>query len=163
MRRTHDLYFTNTKAVKDLTERVKIEGQILEPCNGGGNITTALINILNIHPFTNDILNGLDATKNELWEKYNNVNWIITNPPFTVAYKILEQAVGRYYKVAFLLRLSFLEPTYERQELLVRHPPDKLIVLPRYSFTEDGKTDSVTCAWMIWNYKDDKAIEIVKK
>jgi hypothetical protein len=49
-----------------------------------------------------------------------------------------------------LLRLSFLEPTFERQDLLIDNPPDAMIVLPRYSFTGDGKSDSVTCAWMVW-------------
>jgi hypothetical protein len=59
-----------------------------------------------------------------------------------------------------LLRLSFLEPTRERGPWLAANPPDLVIVLPRISFTGDGKTDSVTCAWMIWD-KDIKDRGIV--
>jgi hypothetical protein len=49
-----------------------------------------------------------------------------------------------------LLRLSYLEPTEDRGAWLNSHPPTDLIVLPRISFTGNGKTDSVTCAWIVW-------------
>ncbi len=52
--------------------------------------------------------------------------------------------------VAFLLRLSYLEPCWDRADWLVQHPVSKLIVLPRISFTGDHKTDSVTCGWFVW-------------
>jgi len=55
--------------------------------------------------------------------------------------------------VAMLLRLSFLEPTAKvnpRGPWLAECPPSRLIVLPRCSYTGDGRTDSVTTAWMIW-------------
>ena len=38
----------------------------------------------------------------------------------------------------------------DRGAWLNEHPPTTLIVLPRISFTGNGKTDSVTCAWMVW-------------
>lgn len=96
---------------------------------------------------------------------------VVMNPPFKYAMPFVQyaiQAYGRtitydeghkkvtvYGSVAALLRLSFLEPTRERGPWLTKNPPDLVIVLPRISFTGDGKTDSVTCAWMIW----DKTIE----
>lgn len=49
-----------------------------------------------------------------------------------------------------LLRVSFLEPCNDRAEFLAAHPP-RLFVLPRISFTGDGKTDNVTCAWYVWD------------
>ena len=45
-----------------------------------------------------------------------------------------------------LLRLSFGEPTIDRQEL---PPCTELHILPRYRFRGKG-TDSVTCAWHVW-------------
>ena len=53
--------------------------------------------------------------------------------------------------VAFLLRLSFVEPTNERGDWLEKNPPTGRITLPRYSFTGDGRSDSVTAEWMIWH------------
>lgn len=62
--------------------------------------------------------------------------------------------------VAMLLRLSYLEPTKDRGHWLNDHPPTQMIVLPRISFTGDGKTDSVTCAWMIWHKQGKGTITI---
>ena len=75
---------------------------------------------------------------------------VITNPPFSDAFEILVNAHKQGLDVAFLLRMSFLEPTVERGEWLAANPPDLVIVCPRESFTGDGQTDSVTCAWMVW-------------
>ena len=33
---------------------------------------------------------------------------------------------------------------------LASHPPSQLIVLPRYSYTQDGKSDNCTTAWFVW-------------
>jgi hypothetical protein len=53
--------------------------------------------------------------------------------------------------------MSYLEPVENRGVWLNEHPPTTLIVLPRISFTGDGKTDNVTCAWMVWR-KDPTAL-----
>ena len=102
-----------------------------------------------------------------MWKAFEeqwNFNWVVSNPPFNQAFEILQRAFETEANIAFLLRLSFLEPTFQRQEFLAKHPPTKLIVLPRFSFTADGKTDSVTCAWMIWERnKPATSITIVTK
>jgi len=85
------------------------------------------------------------------------IDWVVTNPPFSDAAAILpiafEQArVG----VAFLLRLTFLEPCPNRGEWLrlnARHMTHLIVFgQPRPSFTGAG-TDSATVAWMVWNKK----------
>src|SRR6266545_2965238 len=160
MRRDLDFYPTVKRLIDALLEHVKIEGVIFEPCNGQGHISKYLNN-----PITNDIVGGFDATKYLWWDKMNpKPDWTVTNPPFSSAYRIVVNAVN-YSTVgaAVLLRLSFLEPTRERERFLNRQPPNKLIVLPRYSFTEDGKTDSVTCAWMIWDKSDEYYIKISRR
>lgn len=92
-----------------------------------------------------------DAAYGPSWRQWAP-KWVVTNPPFVKARDIFEHAHANATDgVALLLRLSFLEPTDDRGELLWRLPPDELIVLPRISFTGDGNTDSVTCAWMIWH------------
>ncbi len=57
---------------------------------------------------------------------------------------------------------SVLEPCEGRGAWLAAHPPQALIVLPRMSFTGEGKTDSVTCAWVVWAREaEGQWIEIV--
>jgi hypothetical protein len=68
---------------------------------------------------------------------------------------ILENAYrAAHVGVAFLLRLSFLEPTNGRAAWLQAHEAELSHLLifgsPRPSFTDDGRTDSATVAWMVW-------------
>ena len=138
---------------------------IFEPCVGEGAISGY---------FANTITNDADANRNADWHMDATCSrvWkharmraslqqlslhVVTNPPFNQAADILRQALKECpgVMIAMLLRLSFLEPTKARRDLLERHPPSSIIVLPRYSFrlNDKGKraTDSVTCAWMVWN------------
>ena len=55
--------------------------------------------------------------------------------------------------IILMLRLSFLEPCHNRYAFLEKHPPTALYAVPRLSFTGDGKTDSVACAWFLWDKK----------
>ena len=173
MRRSNDFYETNKLAVTELLKYLPLKlGNVLEPTAGRNAITLPLIASSRCTSVrTNDISHSynhpchLDMTQDLSWETiykiYCPFDWIITNPPFSVAYNILTRAVDLAQQgVAFLLRLSFLEPTIEREEFLCEHPPSQLIILPRYSFTGDGKTDSVTCAWMIWEKNQTGSIRV---
>lgn len=85
------------------------------------------------------------------WTAFPPVDWVVTNPPFAAAMPILQYAVAHArVGVALYLRLSFLEPTRACGPWLEAHPPTRVLVLPRHSFSGDGKTDSVTGAWMVW-------------
>ncbi len=103
-----------------------------------------------------------DATDASAWP-WRVWPWVITNPPFNQAFDILKVSLEAGNCVAFLLRLSFLEPTFERGMFLAENPPNKILVLPRISFTGDGKTDSVTCAWLIWDQSDESWVRVVPK
>lgn len=107
------------------------------------------------------------------------IDWMVTNPPFNVAFDILRHA--RYHRplmnVALLVRRSFLEPTEERGYWLARNPPQRAIVLPRYSFTSrrenvpdllgerevviPGGSDNMTCEWLIWTAETEPRVPIV--
>lgn len=165
MRRENDFYPTPEFATRELLKRVKIGGNVLECCCGDGAISRVLPEgELPSTIFRNDIDVTLpadfheDVSFEEAWHqigKKTGFDWIVTNPPFNRANDIVPLAfefaeVG----IAMLLRLSFLEPTEDRGAWLNKYPPTKLIVLPRISFTGDGKTDSVTCAWMVWKKND---------
>lgn len=168
MRRPNDYYPTGSKLVSALLPHIDIiNSKVIEPCNGNGHISKFLIcKELITNDIAHDVSNGSSG-----WDARNHINWLnlnvdwtITNPPFNQAFRILCNA--HYYSkvgVAFLLRLSFLEPTIERGEWLNKNPPNKLIVLPRYSFTQDGKTDSVTSAWMVWDRTELNYIQVSKR
>jgi hypothetical protein len=160
MRRTHDQYFTPASACEVLKahwDGWKSVNTLIEPCVGQGDI----VSCFQSKPwFTIDIDQAVVANAHNDMSDASNwralslltpIGCVITNPPFNCAFQILENAHRACTRVAMLLRLSFLEPTRERGPWLAENPPDLVIVLPRISFTGDGKTDSVTCAWMIWD------------
>lgn len=80
------------------------------------------------------------------------IDWVVDNPPFSAAYQILLAARKFVTQgVALHLRLSFEEPTLEREEFITQYPPDGRLILPRYRFDQTKKgTDSVCTAWLIW-------------
>jgi hypothetical protein len=167
MRRNFDYYPTPEFATNALLNSGEpIGGLILEPCTGDDAIAEVLRNRAGM-VVTNDIdfsrtadfhQNILDAK----WLFGFEFNWIVTNPPFSLASQIVPLCYERATEgIAMLLRLSFLEPVESRGAWLNEHPPTTLIVLPRISFTNDGHTDSVTCAWMVWNKLDTRQRIIV--
>ena len=151
-----DFYKTSEKLTDTLLSTVDIEGSILEPCAGDGAIAQLLPNC-----YTNDIDPDhetdytIDATSHSAWNLLGEWDWIVTNPPFKDANLILENAWD-YSKVgiAFLLRLSYLEPTESRRDFLYRTEDHLRFIIPfnpRPKFRLDRKgSDSVTVAWFIW-------------
>lgn len=177
MRRKHDFYPTPGWATQALLQHYPhICGRILEPCAGDGHISKEMLAAIpewddvssvwvnDIDPERTHAGDGMDARDPKLYEK-RQPDWVISNPPFNVAMEILKVAHQHAtHGVAFLLRLSFMEPTYDRGPWLNENPPNKVIVLPRISFTNDGNTDMVTCAWFIWHHgKTDRPIVVVPK
>lgn len=130
--------------------------KVVEPCSGDGAIVKVLHEAGVSAVLTNDLdprqpaMSHEDATDPAYWRDMRYVEWVITNPPFVVAFPILQHAVQTAkVGVALLLRKTFLEPTRERGPWLMEHPPSRLIGMPRYSFRGKG-SDSVSCDWYIW-------------
>jgi hypothetical protein len=170
LRRPADLYETSARFTHALMERVPIAGTVLEPCVGPGAIATELRAHSTIREVrTNDALSEHaadthgDATDPRWWRSQPAPEWVVSNPPFASALPIARLAVAQARRgVALLLRLSFLEPTRDRGTWLAAHPPTTLLVLPRASFTGDGRCDSVTACWCVWDREaTGQTIEIV--
>lgn len=172
MRRQHDFYPTHSRLTEILVEQqwLQIGGIVLEPCAGKGDMA----NVLRQHDtissvLTNDVNPQVETTFQEdatdpnaaCWQA--SFDWVITNPPFEYASAILQQAwkharVG----VAFLLRLTYLEPTRDRAVWLQEqadHLVWQAVFNPRPTFREGETnpktekpygTDSVTVAWFVW-------------
>lgn len=153
----------------------------IEPCVGSAWSIALPFSRKGCRMITNDIdpdiraHHHMDARK--FMRSYNELfkapDWIITNPPFVDAYEMLLTAFEVARKgTIFQTRISFVEPTLIRSEFFEEHPPDFELVLPRYSFTQDGKTDSVTTAWFCWwnwaawdsySFNPPKGIAVVPK
>lgn len=178
-RRPLDRYDTPPHYVKALTDRIgTIRGSLLEPCVGGGHLlqrllvapkTSIVVNDINRRivdiagPKTNSEsllrVSHLDMRQRSSWtslmRRHGLFNWTITNPPFKHEEEILRLALKHSLNVAFLGRLSFLEPTVTRRNFWGKHGNVEVVVLPRYSFrlNDRGKRamDNQTCCWMIWS------------
>lgn len=163
---------------------------IIEPCVGDGAILNVLRALgWRGRAVTNDLDarwpadEHRDATSAETWrvllaraEALRAVApahariLVVTNPPFSAAARILACAMSPVvppqpfvFSTTLLLRLTFLEPTEDRVELLNRLPDPSLYVMPRFSFQRaeiDGKWrhDSVTVAWMHWRRGDYESV-----
>lgn len=169
MRRSNDFYPTDEALVKRLLENVDIRGVVLEPCAGDGRMAAALRATTGRAVVTCDVDPAhypdhvLDMTRVENWRRFSP-DWVVTNPPFSAAPQILPLAMERArVGVAFLLRLTYLEPAGNRADWLQDQADHmtRLIVFgqPRPAFRQGeinpktGKlytTDNATTAWMVW-------------
>jgi len=166
-RRALDSYYTPAWQPRVLLAHQEISGTVLESCAGDGGVAKVIdghgrdviLNDLSYHDapvFDGHTAFALGAEDRMLYRMCGPVDWVVTNPPYQMPLcrDIVAQAVKHArVGVAMLLRLSFLEPTAKvnpRGPWLERHPPTRILILPRYSYTQDGKSDSCTTAWMIW-------------
>lgn len=121
---------------------------VVEPCAGDGAIAS---HFPQCRAYDIDPAYGHPVADARTAQYEQPVDAFITNPPFAHAMEILRNLHRQAPCVVMLLRLSFLEPTYDRGPYLAAIPPRTIVVVPRISFTGDGRTDTVTCAWMIWD------------
>lgn len=163
-RRPLDFYETPEYYVQVLKRAVPIRptASIIEPCVGDGAIARFFP-----EAHTNDIDPKREADyhfdASEPWPFSQEFEWGITNPPFNKALPILLELIDRCKHVAAILRISFLEPTKDRVDFLVNHPPSSLIYLPRYSFKGNGHSDMATVMWAFWNVTLDPPIQIAER
>lgn len=169
MRRQNDFYPTPAWATEELLKRISVRGTILECCAGDGAIADVMSREIDSQLASAVWTNDIDGSRNchftfdasIAWPLDRVADWVITNPPFNSAAKIVPLAYEHAaLGIAMLLRLSFLEPVEDRGAWLNEHPPTSMIVLPRISFTGDGNTDSVTCAWMVWEKSKQGTITV---
>lgn len=153
-RRPFDFYETPQHYTRALAQVIGApKGRAYEPCVGDGAIVRAFPSL---QWTTNDwnpkraADTHYNATKAKAWGTLG-FQWCITNPPFDAVLPILENALRFHPNVAFLARLSFLEPTFGRTDFWRRYGERATIIfLPRHSFTGDGNSDNQTCIWLIW-------------
>jgi len=161
-RSEHDWYVDPPWATELLLARERFGGVILDPACGGGTILDVCA-ARGLVTMGSDIADrGRGIRVDFLDERYPVpavVDHIISNPPYRVAERFLERAlVVARRKVAFLLRLAFLESEI-RHSLFKRTPLARVYVFSgRVSMppggsgmeAEGGKTPY---AWFVWDHR----------
>lgn len=164
----HDPYYTPAWATKMLVDHLKRHGwlfedhRIYEPCAGDGAIVDVLQD-RNLRTIFSDIRQeavgpsyNFLADDDRIDAFLDEADWVITNPPYQTesgdALDFVERARLAGKHCAFLLRESFIEPTWERGAYFKMDPPEQLLVLPRVDYNGPGGGDgnSETSIWFIW-------------
>jgi hypothetical protein len=127
---------------------------ILNPAEGNGAISKVLKD--NGYKVTSyDIIQGKDFLQED-----RQYDWIIENPPFSLAYEFIQKAkqVARY-GFAFLLPLSYLHGKKRYDDIWrdIKYPLSEIYVFTRYPMLgdplrADGKfrTGMTVYAWFVW-------------
>lgn len=159
-----EFYETPTPFTRWLFQEVAISGRLCEPCAGSMAIVKAAPNSPSRQWVTNDIdprwaaAYALDARQPDLYEALGDVDWHVSNPPFTPAVEIIDRCLAHArVGVAMHLRASIHEvlKTGVRRTWLAERPPTGILWLPRYAYQRSpttGKwtTDSVCACWVVW-------------
>lgn len=162
MKRTADLggpdfYPTPAWATHALCEVESFDGDIWEPACGDG----AMADVLRARGYqveASDLCDrGYGETGIDFLEADRRVANIITNPPYNSAEGFIGSALRQAdRKVAFLLRLAFLEGAARGDGLFKTTPPSRVHVFSeRVTFAPPGVTltngGTTAYCWMVWD------------
>ena len=154
-REKNDFYATPEESTESLLRVTTFRGNIYEPCCGQGHISKVLIkNGYNV--FSSDLVDrGYGTPRIDFLMETKKHDNIITNPPFKNALEFAEKAVElARYKVALLLKLSFLEGV-ARRDFFKRYPPEKVWVFSqRQALMKNGEAYSggmLALGWFVWS------------
>tara|TARA_R100000664_G_scaffold1650_1_gene4254 strand:+ start:6068 stop:6727 length:660 start_codon:yes stop_codon:yes gene_type:complete len=131
----------------------------VEPCAGEGDIVRAVgpapkWHLNELRDTCRPILTGLVAPENVThhdvlaWQTRSQWDVCITNPPFSLAFDVMQWSLQHAHTTCLLLRLNWLGGG--RSTWLRAHTPDVYVLPNRPSF--DGRsTDSIEYAWFVWS------------
>ena len=147
----NDYYPTPISAITPLLDRIDFSRvtTFLEPCRGDDRI-------LNLIPeskikFWAEISKG----RNYFDYKFEDIDLIITNPPFSIAIEFLTKSLSEGKTVCYLQRLNWLG-SKARKDFWNSNPPSKIFVLSkRPQFKRElglgNGSDSTEYAWFVWD------------
>jgi len=159
MRRESDFYITPDEPILALMNNYHIQNvrTFLEPCAGSGAISMKMGGRV-IQCEIRDSAEGILENWGKVYigdflkmPNFEEVDFIITNPPFSLAKEFIDKCLEYQCPVIMLLRLNFLGSQNRHEWWQDKIPSDLLILSKRPSFTGDGKTDGCEYAWFVWN------------
>ncbi len=166
----YDFYATNPKAVQMLFDSFKeidlLSSKVLEPSAGQGHICKALkelgVESLDCVDIVDRGLDNVICTDFLEWNTNKKYDFIITNPPFSLAQEFIEKSfelLEPYGFIVMFLKIQFLEGA-KRKEFFELHPPKYVYVFRSRMATwnngqeldPNGKRWATTMchAWFIW-------------
>lgn len=147
-RSDNDYYPTPLQCIDPLLDVMHLDESMtfLEPCRGHAKM------IYDRVPMANKQWAELSEGVDYLKTPFDDIDLIITNPPFSIALPFLSKSLEEAKTVCYLLRLGFLG-SMDRHNFWKANPLTHLAVISskgRPSFTGNG-TDNSEYAWFIWD------------
>ena len=170
-RQDKDYYATPPIAVLKLLDKETFNENIYEPFVGGGHIADTLLekgfnvrgsDIVNRGWKDTEIIDFLKCEETPIEED------IISNPPYAFVKECWEKCCRRItkgHKVAFLLKLTFLEGQ-SRKEMFKNYPPTRIHVFSkRITPAMNGEfekytTSAIAYAWFVYD-SESKTLPVV--
>lgn len=161
-----DFYPTPAWATYALIKNETFNGAIWECACGDGSMSKVLKHTGNAIESSDLYDRGFGEIGQDFLQTKRRASNIITNPPFNSAEgfvrKALEQADN---KVAFLLRLAFLESAHRANTLFSITPPSRVWVFSeRITFypsgVSRGGSGTTAYAWFVWDKTHVGATEL---
>lgn len=168
-----DDYPTPDWCIRQFIREVSLPGgNWLEPTAGSGNLIKAINNArqdvswdaIELREECKDALEEIPVINNVVIGDFlmaepnlfnHSFSVIITNPPYSYAMPVIQQALKFDTDfVVMLLRLNFLA-TGSRAEFMRANTPDVYVLPNRPSFSGKG-TDSIEYAWFVWDKNNPK-------
>ena len=154
-----EFYSTPPSVLVKLREHINFPSDFtyLEPCAGSGAVSRAIPGNWTLLELREEEKPTLEALGHEVICPQDFLTWdaegrewdyIITNPPFSLAQEFIEKSLTLSPRVIFLLRLSFLE-SQKRYDFWQKHNPSIYVLSKRPSFV-GGATDSCAYAWFFF-------------
>ena len=156
-RKKSDYYVTPYSITQQLfdNEKFSTHKTILEPASGAGDMVAVFYR----NNFTS-VSYDLQKDGKDFLEEKNSYPYIITNPPFSLAFEFINKCKEvATEKFALLLPLSYLhgETRYKYIYQDKKYPLARVYVFTRYpmlgdALREDGKykTGMMVYAWFVW-------------
>src|SRR3990167_7776761 len=147
----------------------------LDPCAGGDEKHAMSYPAVIEAEFSPEVVSTIDIRESslaEIKEDYLKMevhkdfyDVIITNPPFNLARQIIEKALedvkdGGY--VVMLLRLNFFGSNQRLDFWEKQFPTWAYVHHRRFSFTDDGKTDSIEYMHAVWQKVANPSFTMLK-
>ena len=97
----NDIVYTPDHLAEAIVKHFSPSGTVLEPCAGGGAFSRAIKKHTGRKPFECEIEKGTDFFKFS-----HKVDWIVTNPPWSLARKFAQHAYEVADNVVFLITIN---------------------------------------------------------
>jgi hypothetical protein len=150
----HEFYPTPTEAVELARPLMDPDKNYWEPCAGDGQILTHFDNVIlgtDIKPRSADVAEDDFMTM----DKPDGIDAVITNPPFTLGYELVQKSLYEW-KIPCLLLMRVEYIAAKKRQDVVKHMTDMHIVSDMIKFeTLSGRivngNGTGRCAWMLFD------------